>query len=285
MTEYIGPAAEARYTIPVRDDGLGWTRPGFNDGAWARGPLALGYENDPADYARLINTTVRPQSANGAATTVRARLRFDVDAAPASLFLRVRHDDGFVAWLNGAEVARRNVGPSLGWDAEAIDHPDDQAIRFEDIALDPDALQQGENVLAVLVINTVAGSSDLLLDVRLTDALGGDGPLPAAQDPDAIDLAIDAVVAAPDPAESYVVVHNRSGAAVDLSGWILRGRGVRHVLRAGTVLPADGRVYVVADAPSFRARAGGPSGGQGLFVQGNWVGALLPDGEMALVGP
>ncbi|MGK0359153.1 MAG: hypothetical protein ACI9U2_001454, partial [Bradymonadia bacterium] len=44
-----------------------------------------------------------------------------------------------------------------------------------------------------------------------------------------------------------------------------------------------GRVYVVANALGFRARNAAPTGGSGLFVQGNWVGALLPEGVVDVV--
>ena len=112
---------------------------------------------------------------------------------------------------------------------------------------------------------------------------GPDGPLPAAQA--AVDVIVEGVAVAADPAEAYLILHNRGEEAVDLSAWIVSGRGVRHVLQAGTVIPADGRLHVVANAPAFRARAEAPTGGQGLFVQGNWVGALVAEGEMALRAP
>lgn len=122
--------------------------------------------------------------------------------------------------------------------------------------------------------------------VFIYDTLAGaDGPLPAAQDDAAIDVVVAVAQAAADPSEAYIELHNRGATAADLSGWIVSGRGVRHVLRPGTVLPADGRMYVVADAIAFRARAEPPRGGQGLFVQGNWVGALAPDGAVGVRAP
>lgn len=139
----------------------------------------------------------------------------------------------------------------------------------------------GENVLAIRLVNAGAGSSDLLVQPALLDGqpADGDGPLPPRQ-PDEVDVIIEAVEVAGD--QSYVVLHNRQGIAVDVSGWRLMGRGIEHTLRAGTVLPTGGRLFVVADVPAFRARAEGPTGGQGLFLQGNWRGELLPAGELAL---
>lgn len=277
--------ARARWRVPV-DDALGvdWTRPGFDDAAWAEGPLGLGYENDDGAYGPLIRTEVRPQAAHAAATTIMLRVRFRLDAPLADgLVLRMKYDDGYVAWLNGVEVSRRNVGggpPS--WRSEAAVHDDGAAVRFEDVDLSrfADALQPGENVLAIQVVNTGADSSDLLVQPELVDGQpASDGPMPAAQRAEP-DVVVDAAVAAGDA--SYVVVHNREGAAVDLSGWLLEGRGVEHVFADGTVIPTGGRLYLVADVPTFRGRAEGPRGGQGLLLQGNWTGTLEAAGELDL---
>ncbi|MCB9547261.1 MAG: CotH kinase family protein [Myxococcales bacterium] len=281
-------ATTARYLVPVDDVAADtWTRPDFDDGAWAEGPLGLGYEDGGADYAPFIGTRVRPQDVNPAATSVLLRVRFDVDAPLAQrLVLRMRYDDGYVAWLNGVEVARRGVpaGP-LSWRSTAGIHDDAAAVRFEDVDVHgfSDALVMGENVLAIRLVNTDPGSSDLLVLPELVDGeVGGDGPLPAAQGPDP-EVVIEAVEAAPGaPLEGYIVLHNRAGTAVDASGWRLVGRGMEHRLAPGTVLPTDGRLYVVANVPAFRLRAEGPSGGQGLYVQGNWLGVLGADGELRL---
>ncbi len=279
-------AASARWWVPT-DDGLGlsWTLPDFDDAAWPEGPLGMGYENG-AGYEGLIRTEVRPQQANPNATNVWLRTRFQVDGPLAQgLVLRMKYDDGYVAWLNGVEVARRNVGPGpVGWRDSAEVHDDGAAIRFEAVdlsGLDPSPLRMGENVLAIQLVNAGAGSSDLLVQPELVDGVAGaDGPMPAAQRADlAVRLGDDEVAGA----ESYVVIHNDEATAVDLSGWRLSGRGVEHTLAAGTVIPAEGSLYVVAHVPSFRDRAEGPRGGQGLLLQGNWTGDLEPAG--AAVAP
>jgi hypothetical protein len=42
----------------------------------------------------------------------------------------------------------------------------------------------------------------------------------------------------------------------------------------GTVIPANGTYYVVADVAQFKLRTTGPRGGQKLFIQGNFTGDL-----------
>ncbi|MEM7314338.1 MAG: lamin tail domain-containing protein, partial [Planctomycetota bacterium] len=59
FTTILNGGATASYLIPNNGNlGSTWTELGFNDGAWSSGPLGLGYENSPADYQNLINTTV-----------------------------------------------------------------------------------------------------------------------------------------------------------------------------------------------------------------------------------
>ncbi|MEZ4472280.1 MAG: CotH kinase family protein [bacterium] len=284
-------ATVARYSVPLDDlEGDAWTLPDAPEDGWAEGPLGLGYEDAPGPFVPYLATAARPQDADPRATSVRARIHFTVDdpAAIENLVLRLRYDDGVIVWLNGVEVTRRGLPPGpVAWDAEADDHPDAAAIAWEDQAIQglANLLVAGDNVLAVQVVD--GGGGDLLLGVGLLDgqrvAVGAE-PLPPAQGP--VLVAIEEVAAdLAAPREAYVLLHNITGTAVDLSGWRLAGGGVEHVFRAGTVLPTDGRLYVVASPRAFRARANGPSGGQGLFVQGPWTGVLFPGGAPALLPP
>ncbi len=67
--------------------------------------------------------------------------------------------------------------------------------------------------------------------------------------------------------EEFIALHNPNSFAVDLSGWTLTG-GIDFTFHPGTVIVADGVIYVSPDQAMFRARATGPSGGQELFVIG-----------------
>ena len=85
--------------------------------------------------------------------------------------------------------------------------------------------------------------------------------------------------------EEYIRLDNPNGAAVDISNWQLTG-GVEHTFRPGTVIPAGGSLYLSPDVLTFLARATGPSGGQELFVQGNYGGHISNVGEtIELVAP
>ena len=77
------------------------------------------------------------------------------------------YDDGFVAYLNGTEIARANAGEPgevLAWDAILDDWH--EAVLYaggtpELVEVNPSLLLEGPNVLAVEVHNNTVSSSDL----------------------------------------------------------------------------------------------------------------------------
>ncbi len=93
------------------------------------------------------------------------RLPFDLASMPDQLALRVRYDDGFVAYVNGVEVARRNAPATSSWNSAATaDRNLQSAATIETINL-PAALPvlaAGANVLAVQLLNAAANNADAL---------------------------------------------------------------------------------------------------------------------------
>ncbi|MDB6036116.1 MAG: Spore coat protein CotH, partial [Verrucomicrobiales bacterium] len=79
-------------------------------------------------------------------------------------------------------------------------------------------------------------------------------------------------------AQEYLELRNPNSVAVDVSGWSVGG-GIDFTFQPGTVLPANGNLYLSPDIVAFRSRASGPRGGQGLFVVGNYRGQLSARGE------
>lgn len=96
------------------------------------------------------------------------RIPFYVDdpAAYTSTKLRLKYADGFVAFLNGEEVARRNAPGMLAWNAAATATRSSQAASvFEEISLDgfQDKLEAGRNVLAIHALNNTAADGDFVI--------------------------------------------------------------------------------------------------------------------------
>ena len=138
-----------------------WILPSFEDESWLAGPGGIGY-GDEDD-----GTSVPP------CTSIYMRKRFSLSApsqvVSADLFMD--YDDGFVAFINGVEVARSNMGSPgspVSFNQFATDLREAllyQGGTREKFEIDPEMLAsilvEGENVLAVQAHNYNVGSSDL----------------------------------------------------------------------------------------------------------------------------
>lgn len=280
-------ATTASYFVPT-DNGLGtsWTQIGFAPSTpWPQGPFGIGYEDQPADYADLLRTAVRPQDVCATCTSVFIRVPFEVGdlGEIENLTLRVKYDDGFVAYLNGVEVARRNVTGAAAFDTPAANHPDTAAVAFEDIAISSSAIVAGANVLAFHAINSGVTSSDMLLLAELVEGVPPNTnsvgiPHAQATNPPIEFGAIEVNPASGNQDEEYIELVNPNATAVDLSQSRLEG-GVAFTFAPGTVIPAGGSIFVSPDVKAFRARSEGPSGGQGRIVVGGYSGRISNRGE------
>ena len=117
------------------------------------------------NFRPLIATDVQTNMLNKTRSAY-VRLPFNV-ANPAtfsSLRLKMKYDDGFVAYLNGVEVARRNAVSAV-WNSSASSNRSNQlALAFEDIDLPGAAslLIAGDNVLAIHGLNDSTISTEFL---------------------------------------------------------------------------------------------------------------------------
>ena len=89
----------------------------------------------------------------------------------ASLSLRMRYDDGFVAYLNGSQIAARNAPVSPLWNSVATaEHPAQEVVAFEEIDISASAgllLPNTTNLLAVHGLNSGAADGDFLITPEL----------------------------------------------------------------------------------------------------------------------
>ncbi len=168
-------ATTARYFVPT-DDLLGdtWTSREFDDSAWSAGATGLGFDSPDGDFAEVIRTTVRPSDVADTATTILSRMPFVIDDLTAlndkEFVLRMKFDDGFVAYINGVEVHRQNLDDGdLSWDSRASSRRTprdrDMAAQFIDFDITPfkDQLVQGTNILSIRGVNATTGSDMLVL--------------------------------------------------------------------------------------------------------------------------
>ena len=84
--------------------------------------------------------------------------------------LRAKVDDGFVAYINGTEVARHNVETDKPKYNTAASKAATEPLRFRSYALKnfDEFLVDGENTIAVIVLNQRRTSPDALFDARLS---------------------------------------------------------------------------------------------------------------------
>ncbi len=125
----------------------------------------------PPTLADLIRTRVEPLMFQ-LGTSAYVRLPFTVNAVHAleNLALRMRYDDGFVAWLNGVEVARANAPQNPAFNSVAVtNRPRDLAGIQErhDLSEFATLIRPGVNVLAIQALNERKDSPDFLLDAQL----------------------------------------------------------------------------------------------------------------------
>jgi len=289
----------ARYFVPSNDLlGTSWTNRTFDDSSWPLGQTGIGFENSPGSFQDLIKTQVKPTDTVADGTSIFVRIPFQVDdpSQVKNLTLRMKYDDGFVAYLNGTEVARGNLRDDGAqyYNSRALPHGNTQALEFENILISQhlDKIQPGQNVLAIHALNSSVTSSDMFVLPELVDGVITSveiAGIPHAQEAhpplrfDPNDF--DATPESGNQDEEYIKLDNPTDVAVDVSGWRLDG-GIRHTFRPGTIIPAGMSLYVSPNVPAFRARATGPSGGQSRLVQGNYEGHLSGRGEtIELIAP
>jgi parallel beta-helix repeat protein len=139
-----------------------WTQVDFDDSGWETGPAGFGFGDQ--DDATVLDDM------QGSYVTVYVRKEFGGPAAAvdAALELVIDYDDGFIAYLNGREVARRSIpaGPAT-YQTLASSH---EAGNPETIRIGTGHDLQEWNVLAIEGHNGSLTSSDFSLIPTLRTA-------------------------------------------------------------------------------------------------------------------
>lgn len=156
-----------KYIVPGSDISSEWIQPTFDDSQWLTGNSGFGY-GDNDDETLLSPGTI--------AVFLRKEFNIINLTEIEELILHMDYDDGFAAYINGKEVARRNLGnvnimtPPTEFsptDHEASINTGNPPEEFN-IENFKDLLIEGDNILAVQVHNVSAGSSDMTAIPYLT---------------------------------------------------------------------------------------------------------------------
>ena len=169
-----GAACTAHIPSPSNNP-RGWQWPGFNDTQWLHGVTGVGFERG-SGYGNLIGLDVEAMYEQTKSVYIRVPFELADAGQVLGLRLKMKYDDGFIAYLNGTEVATVNFSGVPAWDSGADGHhSDSQAKIFQpiDVAEHLHALQDGTNVLAIHGMNATHTSPDLLFVPRLEVDLAG----------------------------------------------------------------------------------------------------------------
>jgi PKD repeat protein len=162
----------ANPTDPGPGVGSNWIAEVFDDSTWPVGTYGVGYETAPPGATALVMTTV---PSNTISVYTRSHFTIEDKSAVGTITFGADYDDGYVAWINGVEVARSASMPAgiPGWNANPLSHEssDGAAPNYGTLiditATAMAALHDGDNVLVVGVWNSGTGSSDLVVVPRL----------------------------------------------------------------------------------------------------------------------
>jgi len=285
--ELVAATAEKRVIVPVSAGHIpeDWkTRVDFDEASWLRAsgsPGGVGFERS-SGYEHLISLDVEA-SMYGRNATCYIRIPFQVRDDPAALgemHLHVRYDDGFVAYLNGTEVARINASGTLRWNSMADASHEASALAFDDV-LDlsdrRDLLRPGDNLLAVQAMNNSTTSSDFLfsavLEGRTIADTGGEYPYVSQLSLLEGLRVTELMYHAPQGQEGdYVELQNVTNVSLDLTG-VRFTAGVEFTFPPLVLAPGECTV-VVSDPAALRARYGAD-----IPIAGPYAGRLSDSGE------
>ena len=197
-TLLIPESANASYLVPTVENGgstlsiADWTSVAgpANAASWMEGPMGLGFNPTGrptgTSFTPFIKTNLQAamQPSTGTSTsTVYVRLPFSLTPSQLEAIdtfrLRVRYDDGFIAYLNGQEISRKAVIAShvpTYTSSSSSTRADTISIVPEQIVISnfAELLKPGANVLAFHVMNQSPTNADLLFGVQVeTETLSG----------------------------------------------------------------------------------------------------------------
>ena len=155
-----------QYLVPQSQPVPQWTALGFDDSSWATGVSGFGY-GDGDDNTNVPSPSI--------AIYLRKEFSITDPSDITHFYLHMDYDDGFVAYLNGVEIARDLVSGT----PPAFDQPADglhEARLYrgelpETFEINLSLLNEGPNVLAVEVHNESLTSSDMTANPFLIAAI------------------------------------------------------------------------------------------------------------------
>jgi len=140
----------------------GWIQPGFNDAAWEQGAAPLHYGDGTG------GTFLLDMQNNYSTVYMRSRFFAENLEFLEEVTLTFDYDDGFIIWINGTEVLRRNAPQNPTSESFAPENHESGTSEFVGFDAGDLPLVEGENVLAVMGFNVSLESSDFYFDLDIS---------------------------------------------------------------------------------------------------------------------
>jgi hypothetical protein len=151
-----------------------WRQPAFVESGWSSGAM-------PFWYGDILAGGTQITGMQNVHTSLFFRKTFTITNPTeiGGLIINAKSDDGFIAWINGVEVARYNVTTQdpIFSSTAAISVAEPPPYANFPLPDPRTFLVSGTNVLAIMGFNNTSGSSDFGLDVTLATT-GPDGTVP-----------------------------------------------------------------------------------------------------------
>ena len=179
------PTGQAQYSGASYDRGDvgtnlpdGWNvSASFPDGAWTIAATGIGYDTD-GTFLRLVGSSPSGNcqtALRDVNTSILIRCPFTVAdlAAFTNITLKMKYEDGFVAFVNGTQVAQANNPAALTYNSNAPVALDETIVNaWSEFTIPANLLRTGTNLLAIQGLNSSANSSDFII---LPEIIGSTG--------------------------------------------------------------------------------------------------------------
>ncbi|HNW50658.1 MAG TPA: lamin tail domain-containing protein [Prolixibacteraceae bacterium] len=139
-----------------------WYKPGFNDSGWKSGTA-------PFRYGKGSGGTLLSDM-KSSYSTIYLRSTFTAYSVGqlTKIKLSANFDDGFVLWINGKQVCSQNAPSALNYSSLATTTHEYDVDYSVQLSTEELTLNEGTNTIAVMILNSTLGSSDIYFDMQFT---------------------------------------------------------------------------------------------------------------------
>ena len=150
---------------PSKPDYSAWNKPDFDASGWETAVT-------PIFYGEKVDGGTELTDMKSKYNSFFVRKKFDSPDPKniTSATLRTKVDDGFVAYINGVEVARYNVSTEKPRYSSKSSGSAPEPLRFRNYEIEDfkSVLKDGENTLAIVVLNQRRTSPDIMFEGKLS---------------------------------------------------------------------------------------------------------------------